>query len=277
MRELLRFILVSLIITFTPVFGFAKEKPAEPYIPNVFIYEIPDEPETEEEIGVVKLNTNVNISSPTVLKTEIQYFDNLDVVSLDKSENSKKINLSKPQKIQPSSLKDYNKKVVNSNTVKQNSKIVRAKYQGVEEDIITSRSAKYEENIGNFSFGSNYSSDVNSLSSLDYSSGLFSKYKKKNFALSTGIARDQSAVSDWYSNSISLAPELRLNRSLAVKNVMKADITNNRRSNELILMLTPFAYKGDDRFNLEFGAGQTYDDSNAVLKSKFRFSTNIKL
>ena len=275
MRVLLLLIVSLCFFTLQPL--QAKENLSEVYIPNIFIYEIPEEAETEDEIGSVKLNTNVNTNSSTVLKSEIKYFDNLDIVTLDNNPKSKSINLAKPQKIQSASLKDYNKKALNAKTVKHNSQIVRAKYQGIEEDIVTSKSAKYEERYGNFLFGSNYSSDVNSLSSLDYSSGLFSRYKKKNFAISTGFYRDQSAVSDWYSNSFSFAPELRLNRSLAVKNVMKADITNNRRSNELVLMLTPFAYKGDDRFNLELGAGQTYDDSNALLKSKFRFSTNLKL
>ena len=35
--------------------------------------------------------------------------------------------------------------------------------------------------------------------------------------------------------------------------------------------------EGNDRFNLQFGAGQTYDDTNALMKTKFEFSTKLEL
>ena len=64
---------------------------------------------------------------------------------------------------------------------------------------------------------------------------------------------------------------------MAIKNVLKADLTRERKTAQLILLLTPFAYKGNERFNLEVGAGQTYDDTNSLMRTKFEFSTKLEL
>lgn len=277
MRE---FILILLtLIMFTPSV-FAKNKNPDGYIPNVFIYEIPDEEEEENpvvhEIGNTDLNTNTAVK-PTVLKTEIQYFDNLDVVSLDKTANPKKINISKPQKISASSLKDYNKKLEANKAARVSNKVVQASYRGEEESWISTNTKGVEEKYGNFTFGTDYSSEVSSLSSLEYSSGLFTKYQKKNFSLKTKVFKDQVATYGLTTNNVSIAPELRLNKALAIKNVLKADLTRQRKTAQLILLLTPFAYQGNDRFNVELGAGQTYDDTNSLMRTKFEFSTRLEL
>lgn len=274
-------VLILFMLVLTPS-AFAKEsKNPDGYIPKVFIYEIPDDEEEEgnsavNEIGSTELNTNTEVK-PAVLKTEIQYFDNLDVVSLDKTENSKTINISKPQKISATSLKDYNKKLEANKAARVSNKVVQAAYRGNEENWISGNYKGVEEKYGNFSFGTNYSSEVSSLSSLEYSSGLFTKYQRKNFSLNTRYHKDQVATYGLTTNYISFEPEWRLNSSLAIRHVLEADITRNRKSAQLILMLTPFAYKGNDRFNLQFGAGQTYDDTNALMKTKFEFSTKLEL
>ncbi len=278
MRELLT-VLVLMMFLSPPAFAFKNKNP-DGYIPNVFIYEIPDDEEDEnpavEEIGNKDLNTNTAIK-PTVLKTEIQYFDNLDVVSLDKTVDAKKINISKPQKISATSLKDYNKRLEAHKAARVSSKVVRPLYRGEEESWIATNDKKFEESYGDFSFGSSYTSEVSSLSSLEYSSGLFTKYQNKNFSLNTKFQKEQVATYGLTTNNISIAPEYRLNKALAVRNVFKADLTRNRKTAELILLLTPFAYWGNDRFNLELGAGQTYDATNTLLRTKFQFSTRLEL
>lgn len=277
MRELV--LIIFLLVFFSPSVFAEKSKNPDGYIPNVFIYEIPEEDESttnNEELGNMELNTNTSVKTP-VLKTEIQYFDNLDVVSLDKTENSKKINISKPQKISASSLKDYNKKLEANKAARVSNKVVQASYRGDEESLISGNYKGVEESLGNFSFGTNYSSEVSSLSNLEYSSGLFTKYQKKNFSLNTKFTKEQVATYGLTTNNISVEPEYRLNRALAIRNVLKADLTRERKTAQLILLLTPFAYKGNDRFNLELGAGQTYDDTNALMRTKFEFSTRLEL
>lgn len=267
------------MLVISPTAFATKSKNPDGYIPNVFIYEIPDEEEETsgtDELGSTELNTNTAVK-PTVLKSEIQYFDNLDVVSLDKTGNSKSINISKPQKISASSLKDYNKKLEADRAARVSNKVVQASYRGDEESWISGNYKGVEESLGNFSFGTNYSSELSSLSNLEYSSGLFTKYQRKNFSLNTTYHKDQVATYGLTTNYITLEPELRLNRALAIRHVLEADITRNRKTAKLIFLLTPFAYKGNDRFNLQFGAGQTYDDTNALMKTKFEFSTKLEL
>lgn len=239
MREIILVILMLFI--FTPSV-YAKNKNPDGYIPNVFIYEIPDEEEEEhpvvQEIGNTDLKTNTAVKTP-VLKTEIQYFDNLDVVSLDKTANSKKINISQPQKISASSLKDYNKKLEANKAARVSNKVVQAAYRGDEESWIAGNYKGIEEKYKDFTFGTNFSSEVSSLSSLEYSSGLFSKYQKKNFSLKTQVYKEQVATYGLTTNNVSIAPEVRLNKALAIKNVLKADLTRQRKTAQLILLLTP--------------------------------------
>ena len=276
MRECLLILLSFLLLS--PCV-YSKNKNTEGYIPNVFIYEIPDEEVesvVEEEIGKLELSTNTALVSP-VMKTEIQYFDNLDVVSLDKTTNAKNINISKPQKMAARSLKDYNKRMEADKAARVSNKVVWASYRDDEESLISKNAKGVVENYGDFSVGTSYSSAVNSLSSLEYSSGLFAKYQKKNFSINTKFQKEQVASYGLTTNNVLISPEYRLNKSLAVKNVFKADFTRNRKTAELILMLTPFAYWGYDRFNVEIGAGQTYDATNTLMRQKFEFSTKLEL
>lgn len=271
MRVLVLFLAIMLGINLP---SCAKDKAEKDYVPNVFIYQIPDDIDNNsDEIGKVELNTNTVVKTP-VLKSEIHYFDNIDVVSLDKSSDGKKINLSKPQKI---SATANQAKSVPNRSLKKPYAPVKSTYAGREENWISDYNKNYEERMGNFSIGSNYSSGLSSLSSLEYSSGLFTKYQRNNFALKTEYIKEQTAVSGYTADSFSFAPEYRFNRALAVKNVFTTNITTNRKSADLVLMLTPFAYHNNDRLNLELSAGQTYDADNTVLKSKFKFNTNFKL
>ena len=44
-----------------------------------------------------------------------------------------------------------------------------------------------------------------------------------------------------------------------------------------VVSINPFGKKDTDRLRIEFGANATYDDTNALLKNQFKFSTNFKL
>ena len=275
----------ALVLVFLALFvlapsAFAKNKNADGYIPNVFIYEIPDEESSESpvtgEIGNTELITNTAIKAP-VLQTEIQYFDNLEAVTLDKTVNAKSINISKPQKISANTLKDYNKRLEANKAARVSNRVVKAKYRGDEENWIATDVKGIEEKYGDFTMGTKYVSEVSSLSSLEYTSGLFTKYQKKNFTLNTLFTKEQVATYGLTTNNLSFAPEYRLNKALAIKHVLKADFTRSRKTAELYLLLTPFAYKGYDRFNLEVGGGQTFDETNSLMRTKFQFSTKLEL
>ncbi|MBO7673332.1 hypothetical protein J6S88_08005 [bacterium] len=265
-------VLLTLFSVQIPLFG--KDKAPKDYVPNVFIYQIPeDTADDSDEIGKNELNTNTVVKQP-ILTGEVQYFDHLDVVSLDKSQDAKKINLSKPQKIAVSANQA---KSLPNKSLKKPYSPVKSKYRGSEESWISDYNKDFEEKIGPFSIGSNYSSGLSSLSTLEYSSGLFTKYQKNNFTLKTQYTKEQTAFSDYTADSFTLSPEYRLNKAIALKNILTTNLTTNRKTAELVLMLTPFAYKNNDRFNLELSAGQTYNENYSVMKSKFRFNTNFKL
>ena len=132
------------------------------------------------------------------------------------------------------------------------------------------------ERIGNFQFGTLYKSGIDT-SQLEYNAGLFTRYERSKFAISTAYQKNQMTTYGLTTTNFYLVPEFKLNNSVSISNILKADTTRNRRSSELVLTIKPFASKGNDRVNLEFGAGQTYDENNALFKTQFRFNTRIQL
>ena len=85
-------------------------------------------------------------------------------------------------------------KILSGKSLKRPYKPPKAAYLQREESLITDYNKSYEEKIGVLSIGSNYSSSLSSLSSLEYSSGLFTKYHKNKFTLKTQLTKERLCV-----------------------------------------------------------------------------------
>ena len=64
---------------------------------------------------------------------------------------------------------------------------------------------------------------------------------------------------------------------MSIRNTLTADITRDRKKNEVVLSVKPLAQKQGDRLNLEFGASQTYDSTNTLIRRQIKFNTKFKL
>lgn len=152
---------------------------------------------------------------------------------------------------------------------------IYSKYSGSEYSIapisgITSRNV-----AGGFSAGATYSQGID-YGELEQSSGIFTKYQYKRFALSTSYAKTVNSTNNNYNDNFYIIPEVRLSQYLTIKNIFSADTVKKRKKAEVVLSINPFGNKDYDRLRLEFGASETYDEINEILKGQFRFSTNYR-
>ena len=293
MKKILLLLLISGLIQIP---AFSLNKRMEPKtntdnpLPNIFIYAIPDDDtqqnskevkkeiktnekkvnnkkqndESEEEV-TLEINDDTTIGA-TTLKGYAQYIEDAEEIYLKDDDDNFVLNIKVPQKIAASQ---------GLNLAQTPSKqIARSKEW---EYNIAPKSINTSEAKGNFTFGALYGNEVDNIAMLESEAGLFTRYEKSRFALSSTYKKNLNTTYNQFYDTISIAPEFKLNNYMSIKNEYKADITRNRRSGALIFSLNPFGKKDSDRLRLELGAKQTIYSDNTEPKTEFSFSTKLKL
>ena len=264
-------------------------------LPNIFIYTIPDDdtPEgqtqenkqknhdeiyvddtksdsSEEEV-LLNMTEETQNDSPvlgaTVLKGYAEYIEDSEAIYLKDEDDNFVLNLKVPQKISATEGLDFNK----NSTNKTINRFTNSEYQ------IAPNSVRTSETRGDFTFGALYGNEVDNIAMLESETGLFTKYEKSRFALSTTYKKNLNTTYNQFYDTISLTPEFKLNNYMSIKNEYKADITRNRKSGALIFSFNPFGKKDTDRLRFELGAKQTVYSDNTTPKTEFSFSTKLKL
>ncbi len=280
------FLLLLTIILLSPAAFSANKKmlpkasDGENLLPNIFIYAVPDddtkdfneelieykEPDTTSESDIIMLEEDGVTLGATTLKGYAQFIEDDAVIHLKDNDNNYVLNIKTPQKI--SAEKGLNLTHTPQRRITQ--------YQDAEYNIAPS-TIKASEKIGNFSFGATYGSEVDRIAMLENETGLFTKYEKDRFALSSSIKKSLNTTYALDYNTISIAPEFKLNDYISLKNVLSADVTRNRNSSKFVFTLNPFGKKDRERVELELGAKQTVYMDTDFVKTEFSFSTNFKL
>ena len=245
---------------------------------NIFIYTIPDnEPEViEEQKDTPKyasqkveeeiiLDDNATIGAST-LKGYAQYVEDANIIHLKNNEDEFVLNIKTPQKI--ASSKNLNFGVP---TAKPTIRYIGEEYK------IAPNSINASSRVGNFTIGAQYNNEVDNIAMLEEEAGLFTKYEKNRFTLSSSVTKSLNTTYAQDYNTISVAPELRLNNYMSLKNVFSADVTRNKRAAKLVFSINPFGKKDLDRMNLELGAKQTYNVDTEATSTQFSFSTKFRL
>lgn len=288
-------LLVILLILLAPCSFSAPKKmlptvQGKDSIPNIFIYTIPDtefietedeqdakesdykEPDTTLEISqdepiTLDLEEDNTVIGATVLKGYAQYVEDADVIYLKDDDNNYVLNIKTPQKI--SASKGLNLSDALSKKGKINSK--------ASEYIIAPNSVSTSAKIGSFTIGAQYNNEVDKYAMLETEAGLFTKYEKDKFALSTSVAKSLDTTYSKMSNSFSVTPELKLNNYLAIRNTFDSNMTYNKYSYKFMMSVNPFGRKDKDRWNFELGAKQIYNAETETSSSQLLFSTKFKL
>jgi hypothetical protein len=270
---------------------------------KIFIYHIPDEENStqEKDANSEKISDDVeiiedgitsdDITADTNLDTQIsednndysedEYeiedmysdvlhayvsYDDEDTISLDDNIDSLlSIKIDKPFSVKGG--KYY--------ASKTSANYAYSKYNNMEYSI-TPISSKNYRSLGGFSAGTTYNQGID-YAELEQSTGIFSRYDSKYFAISTSYAKTVNTTNNNYNDNFYFSPELKLNQYFTLKEILSADITRNRKKVEFVLSINPFGNKDTNKLRIEFGANATYDDTNALLKNQVKFSTKFSL
>lgn len=282
-------LLILLLFISLPVCAAPKKMITAPgtesHMTNIFIYTIPDndivqEPEEEKdapESAYVKpsaQNTEEEIIfeneeiryGATTLKGYAQFIDDSNAIHLKDDNDEFVLNIKNPQKI--ISEKSLNFGVPDAKPT--------LRYLN-EEYLIAPHAINTSSKIGNFTVGAQYNNEIDNIAMLETETGLFTKYERNKFALSSSVTKSLNTTYAQDYNTFSIAPEFRLNNYMSLKNVLSADVTRNKRASKLVFSINPFGKKDMDRLRFEFGAKQTYNIETENTSTQFSFSTQLKL
>lgn len=154
-------------------------------------------------------------------------------------------------------------------------KLESASMFSTQEYTIRPVSTSFIQKHGKFSFGTSYDSSLDNARE-NYSTGVFAKYEGKHFALRSGFSKSTNDSYNYYSDTLSVAPEIKLTKNLSFLDIMRTDVSQINQSNEFVLRYTPHFKKYADEVQFELGAGQNYYQNN-YIDSTIRFSTRFKL
>lgn len=206
-----------------------------------------------------------------VLKGYAEYNEEeANTITLDDSPDELlKLDITKPAKV---AKNDYTSLKSSSLNFYDNQ---YSKYTGSEYNIAPKSSTNYRTYKG-FSAGTTYDQCID-YAEFEQSSGVFSRYEYKNWAIRTAYSKTVNSTNNNYNDNFYFSPEWKVNQFFSLREVFSADIAKHRRKAEVVLSINPFGNKDTDRMRLEFGASQSYSNTNEILRSQLKFSTNFKL
>lgn len=238
-----------------------------------------EEVESDEEYDNVADEEDENTSGEyemgdmytDVLKGYAEYNEEeANTITLDDSPDELlKLDITKPAKV---AKNDYTSLKSSSLNFYDNQ---YSKYTGSEYNIAPKSSTNYRTYKG-FSAGTTYDQGID-YAEFEQSSGVFSRYEYKNWAIRTAYSKTVNSTNNNYNDNFYFSPEWKVNQFFSLREVFSADIAKHRRKAEVVLSINPFGNKDSDRMRLEFGASQSYSNTNQVLRSQLKFSTNFKL
>lgn len=209
-----------------------------------------------------------------VLDGFVQYnqgFPEEDAVELDFS-GTRGLNFTMPKKVESKSLLT-NVKTPDFKPI-EDGLDAASRFSSQEYDISPIRTA-YSKKFGKFSVGTRYDSFL-SGARVNYSTGIFAKFDGKYFAVASTLTKRTNNAYTAYNDTISFEPEWKLTKNLSLVDIMRTDVYQIDKSNQVVLRYRPKLGKYADDILFELGAGQRfYEDS--YVNSSVTFSTQFKL
>lgn len=293
-------LLIAFLLTFLPCSAkrvSGENDNTDVQLPKIFIYHIPDDSEITQEIkDTTSANSPPNITSDDitadtsgniieeddnleeyeitdmytdVLKGYAEYTDGEeDAIFLDDTiENPLSITIKTP-----SSIKDETHLIPSDSLFNKQYPIFNNKMEYSIAPVSTTNSTQK----GKFSAGTMYDQGID-YAEFEQTTGLFTRYDTKYFAVSSAFKKTINSTNNNYNDNFYFAPELKLNQYFTLRETLSADMIKNTRSAEFTISINPFGNKDKSRVSVELGTKSIFDNTNALLKNQFKFSTNIKL
>lgn len=194
-------------------------------------------------------------------------------IVLDQTVERPHINLKTPQMIIP--VKDE-KIFAKGIDIYQRSAISTATRITGEEYSVKPIWSYLNEQYGNFSYGTIYSSGIDT-SQLQTTMNLYTRYDFKYFAITGAVGTNESNVEGTRDEkTLQLAPEIKLSKSFVIRDTIQAYVNENYKKNKISLIYTPQWKKHPDMLRFELGFSNTYYTGGRV-RSAVEFSTRIRL
>ena len=131
------------------------------------------------------------------------------------------------------------------------------------------------EQAGNFSYGTYYGASMDSAQ-MTYSTSMFTRYDGNKYALTGSVSTNTQSIDGSYQSMLGIAPELKLTKSLALRDTVKTYMGVPIKKNSISLIYTPHLKKYIDSLRFELGLSQTFYESG-YSNASVEFSTKFKL
>lgn len=130
--------------------------------------------------------------------------------------------------------------------------------------------------IGHFKIGTTYNQYLSS-GDLEQTSGIYSKYQYKNFAIKTSYLKTLTTMDSSESDNFYFSTEFKVNQYLTLVQNFSTNPIKKTNKAEFVISVNPFGKKDDDRMRFDFGVSQTHYGLTDTFRGQFRFATNFKL
>lgn len=132
------------------------------------------------------------------------------------------------------------------------------------------------ERMGNFSYGTYYSSGLDTTQ-LQSTMNIYTRYDFKHFAITGAIGTNESNVEGTVDErTIQISPEIKLSKSFVLRDTIQAYVNETYKKNKISIVYTPQLKKHPDMLRFELGLSHTYYTGGKV-RSAVEFSTRIRL
>ena len=275
MQRILFLFLILFMIS--PVYADSLEIEQVKPIESVhFVYSVDDENEAtlesnhlDNKVQEDYLKNEIELKGSVIYNESSQY-DN--AIELDKTVEKPHINLKTShmiipvhdEKIKDSALERYARSAINS------AGVIRG-----EEYIVTPMWSYIQEKTGNFSYGTVFSSGIDTAQ-LQTTMNIYTRYDFKHFALTGAVGTNESNVEGTMDQKIvQFSPEIKISKSFVIRDTIQAYVNENYKKNRLSIIYTPQIGKYPDILRFELGLSHTYYGGGR-LRSAVEFSTKIR-
>ena len=197
-------------------------------------------------------------------------YDEDKVIYLDKSIERPALNIKPANTIIPVYTPTFQ-----DSRIRSRSALAQASKLSGDEYYISPIFNYINEQVGNFSYGTYYGASIDSAQ-MTYSTTLFTRYDAKRCALTATMSTDSQAIDGSYKNMLGIAPEIKLTKSLSLRDTVKTYMGIPVKKNQISLIYTPQLKKYIDSLRFELGLSQSFYE-NGATNASLEFSTKFKL
>ena len=270
-------LLLTLIFFAVPVL-YAQEldiEQAEPIQSIRHVYQIDDEDDTtidnheEKQYSGDYLNTEVELKGTVIYNEGLKH---LEEIELDETVEKPHINLKTAHMVIP--VKDEKIKATGLDIYARSAISLATRVTG-EEYIVKPAWSYIQEQTGNFSYGTLYSSGLDTAQ-LQTTMNIYTRYDFKHFAFTGAVGTNESNVEGTKDERIiQFAPEIKISKSFVIRDTVQAYVNEDYKKNKISIIYTPQWQQNPDILRFELGFSNTYYTGGRT-RSAVEFSTRIR-